>query len=306
MVFDNSKENITDANQMMEFLAWNMELCMRTAQASADKVMLFMHMTEFSLFNQPPMSVTQETLTILSTAFPESLGTCVVFNPPAYFRVFWKTISRFIDPKTASKVFLLSGDISSGSQNDDLMNNVIGSEWKQLTGAGRPTLSTPFSPKARKNINASPGFDIDVYWPTVLRREEAWAKCAAEKLAVKSDPVPAAPVASPSSPKRRLSIGSPLKMGPRKGVVKGGDRYLRQQSAPQQQIRAPVPSPISRKVPQQEPIKKTKQDEAEAESEAETEGGAASTHASTRNSWSVEAKLLVLFFALLFIRLAVS
>ena len=32
MVFDNSKENITDANQMMEFLAWNMELCMRTAQ----------------------------------------------------------------------------------------------------------------------------------------------------------------------------------------------------------------------------------------------------------------------------------
>ena len=194
---------------------------------------------------------------------------------------------RFIDPKTASKVFLLSGDISSGSQNDDLMNNVIGSEWKQLTGAGRPTLSTPFSPKARKNINASPGFDIDVYWPTVLRREEAWAKCAAEKLAVKSDPVPAAPVASPSSPKRRLSIGSPLKMGPWKGVVKGGDRYLRQQSAPQQQIRAPVPSPISRKVPQQEPIKKTKQDEAEAESEAETEGGAAST----RNSWSVEAKL---------------
>ena len=52
MVFDNSKENITDTNQMMEFLAWNMELCMRTARAPADKIMLFMHMTEFSLFNQ--------------------------------------------------------------------------------------------------------------------------------------------------------------------------------------------------------------------------------------------------------------
>ena len=45
-----------------------------------------------------------------------------MFNAPAYFRVFWNGISRFIDPKTASKVFLLSGDISSGSPNDEVIS----------------------------------------------------------------------------------------------------------------------------------------------------------------------------------------
>ncbi len=42
-------------------------------------------MTEFSIFNQPAMAVTRETITILATAFPESLGNAVFINPPAYF-----------------------------------------------------------------------------------------------------------------------------------------------------------------------------------------------------------------------------
>lgn len=149
-------------------------------------------MTDFSIFNQPPMSVTQETLTILSTAFPESLGTCVVFRPPAYFRVFWNAISRFIDPKTASKVYLLSGDISTGSENDMLMKKLIGNDWRIMTGAGGPILATPYSPKAKKRIDASPGFDIATYWPAVLHKERAWMKkkeAQREKTASKDCPV---------------------------------------------------------------------------------------------------------------------
>lgn len=63
MVLDNSRENCTDANAMVEHLAFNMELCARTAfverladgQPQADKIMLVMHMSDFSIFNQPPM-----------------------------------------------------------------------------------------------------------------------------------------------------------------------------------------------------------------------------------------------------------
>ena len=48
--------------------------------------MLFMHLTEFSIFNNPPMKVTKETIIILGVAFPESLGVCVLLNPPVCVR----------------------------------------------------------------------------------------------------------------------------------------------------------------------------------------------------------------------------
>ena len=85
MVFDNSRENEADPGAMMEYLAFNMELCVRTAALvgrRCDKIMLLMHMSDFSIFNQPPMAVTKETITIVATSFPEFLGTCVILNPP--------------------------------------------------------------------------------------------------------------------------------------------------------------------------------------------------------------------------------
>jgi hypothetical protein len=48
MVFDNSRENMLDSESMIEFLAYNMELCKRTAVLAGkgtDKMMLFMHMS---------------------------------------------------------------------------------------------------------------------------------------------------------------------------------------------------------------------------------------------------------------------
>lgn len=149
--------------------------------------MLFMHMTEFSMFNNPPMKVTKETITILSVAFPESLGTCVIMNAPAAFRLLWSAVSGFIDPKTKSKVFLLSGDISDGSANDETMRRIVGDSWKELTGAGQPVLSSSFNRKSKRVAPASPGFDPDRYWPTVLEREAAWAaKLADERAALRS------------------------------------------------------------------------------------------------------------------------
>lgn len=48
MVFDNSRENTLDPDVMVDFLAWNMELCRRTSfldGQKADKLILLMHMT---------------------------------------------------------------------------------------------------------------------------------------------------------------------------------------------------------------------------------------------------------------------
>lgn len=186
MVLDNSVENSTTATEMIDNLAYNMELCQRTALLAgrgADKIMVFMHMTEFSMFNQPPMAVTKETLTILSVAFPESLGCMVILNPPPYFTMFWNIIYSLIDPKTRDKVFMLRGSITDGSPNDLLMRQVIGEDWKALTGAGRGVVAQGYSAKHKRLIDASPGFDIGTYWPSVMAREQAFATHLAQAAA---------------------------------------------------------------------------------------------------------------------------
>lgn len=142
-----------------------------------------------------------------------------MFNAPAYFRVFWSGISRFIDPKTASKVFLLSGDISSGSSNDEVMKKIVGTQWKELTGAGKPSLTKPFSPKAKKHIDASPGFDVETYWPTVMSRETSWAG-KLEQL----PPPSTSPPSSPSTQEPRRKGPKWWKSSPRKGITKGIER----------------------------------------------------------------------------------
>lgn len=142
-----------------------------------------------------------------------------MFNAPAYFRVFWNGISRFIDPKTASKVFLLSGDISSGSPNDEVMEKLVGVQWKELTGAGKPSLTKPFSPKAKKHIDASPGFDVETYWPTVMSRETSWV----ERLE-QPPPPSSSPPSSPSPQEPRRKGPKWWSSSPRKGITKGLER----------------------------------------------------------------------------------
>ncbi|XP_049850493.1 phosphatidylinositol transfer protein 3-like [Schistocerca gregaria] len=50
---------------------------------------------------------------LLSSHYPERLGTMIAINAPAIFNVFWKVISRFVDRNTAQKIIILkSKDIS--------------------------------------------------------------------------------------------------------------------------------------------------------------------------------------------------
>jgi hypothetical protein len=80
-------------------------------------------------------------------------------------------VKGWIDPKTASKVIFMSGDISDNSPNDLIMKDIVGDNWKVLTGAGMPITTTGQSEKHGKPIAASPGYDHSQYWPTVLDRE---------------------------------------------------------------------------------------------------------------------------------------
>jgi len=182
----------------MAFLGWNLELCKRTMEEHhashgftgpcPDKIVVFLHLTDFSLWTQPSMSVTRETITILSTVFPESMGSVVVLNPPAYFTSLYAVVSSLMDARTRSKVLLLPGGADPGSRSDLKLREVIGPEWRTLTGAGQ-SMVKGWSDRHRRTVDASPGFCIERYWPTVIEREvAAWRRRAETQGAVASSP----------------------------------------------------------------------------------------------------------------------
>lgn len=162
LIFDNTVQNTPHVDDHMNFLAWNLEFAIKLTPSHIDKYTVFINLENFSFFNIPPFASTRETLLMLCNTFPERLGHLIAYKPPYVFKAFYESIKMFLDPKTASKVVFIYGDVSDGGDNDKLLQQVIGENWKVLTGAEQPILAK----------NNSPGYDHSIYWPTVMQRYE--------------------------------------------------------------------------------------------------------------------------------------
>ena len=170
-VFNNGCQNTRDVDKQMEFLAWSLNLCVRmmgrqdSAGATAvDKYVVFMHLGNFTLMSAPGMKATRETIRMLCNCFPERLGHCIAFDPPAVFEFFFNGVKGFIDPRTAAKMKFVRGDTSDGSANDLELRRLIGEDWKELTGVGQHVYAPP-NPGP-----TSPGYDHTSFWPRCMRR----------------------------------------------------------------------------------------------------------------------------------------
>lgn len=160
VIFDNSVQNTNCTTDQLNFLSWNLEYACRMMPLTVDKYVVFMNLEMFSIFATPSMAATKESIFMLCSAFPERLGHCVCYKPPSLFHTFFNTLKGLIDPRTANKMVFITGDVSEGSPNDNLMRDIIGDDWKTLTGAEQPVLVP----------NCSPGYDHSVYWPMNMRR----------------------------------------------------------------------------------------------------------------------------------------
>lgn len=160
IIFDNSVQNTTDTDGQLNFLAWNLESAIRLMPSKVDKYVVFMHLEHFSLFNSPNMKATKETIFMLCQSFPERLGHCVCFMPPVVFHYVYETIKFLIDKRTRNKIIFLIGDMSDDSPNDIKMKQILGNDWKILTGANQPVVSK----------GCSPGYNFDKYWDNHINR----------------------------------------------------------------------------------------------------------------------------------------
>ena len=75
-----------------------------------EKQVTFINLMGFSIFNTPPMSSTKHTMDLFANYYHERLGHCVLWQPPAYFSIFFATVKPFIDAVTFGKVVLVRGD----------------------------------------------------------------------------------------------------------------------------------------------------------------------------------------------------
>ena len=123
-----------------------------------------MHLGDFSLLNNPPWAVTRETLTMLTSVFAECCGHIVLYGAPAVFRGVFAAVRPFVDPRTATKILFAAGDGS----DDALMRDVIGADWRRLTGAGG----------ARAAPRSSPGYAHATHWRSQLDADAAWRRRA--------------------------------------------------------------------------------------------------------------------------------
>mmetsp|Transcript_15037 Transcript_15037/g.25074 ORF Transcript_15037/g.25074 Transcript_15037/m.25074 type:complete len:303 (+) Transcript_15037:243-1151(+) len=162
LVLNNSVQNTKSDDDHMVFLAWNLEFAIKTMSPSADKYLVFVNLENFSLFNNPSMNETLETLKMLSRCYPERLGHAIAYQPPTIFPTVFNAVKMFLDPKTTSKIVFISGDVSDGSKNDLELKSIIGDNWKILTGAEQPVVVP----------GCSPGYDHSKHWPSVLARLE--------------------------------------------------------------------------------------------------------------------------------------
>ena len=163
--FDNSAQNTSNVDDQMLYLGWLLNLSCREMPENVDKYTIFMHLTTFSFFSIPSMSSTTESIHMLCNTFPERLGHCIAYRPPGVFRTFFNSVKSFIDPKTAAKMVFITGDVSDGSKNDLLLKEIIGDNWKLLTGAEQPILQ-------QTNPPSSPGYNHSVMWPALMKRVE--------------------------------------------------------------------------------------------------------------------------------------
>ena len=168
IIFDNTVQNTKDVDENMVFLSWNLEFATRLMAPNIDKYVVFMHLYNFSMWNVPPMASTTETIHMLCNCYPERLGHIICYLPPFYFNVFYQTIWYLLDEKTAAKVVFISGSAEEGSENDLKLKEIIGDNWRELTGADQPVLS----------LYGSPGYNHDAYWATVSTRLDTLAAAA--------------------------------------------------------------------------------------------------------------------------------
>ena len=85
---------------------------------------------------------------------------------------------RCLDPATSAKVTFISGDTSVGTDNDRMLQSILGENWRELTGQDKPVMEE----------GGSRGYSHAAAWAAAVREESVWLRsCGVSQVGVDGD-----------------------------------------------------------------------------------------------------------------------
>eukprot|EP00040_Diaphanoeca_grandis_P020285 m.107906 g.107906 ORF g.107906 m.107906 type:complete len:316 (-) comp27829_c0_seq1:146-1093(-) len=166
LILDNTVENTTELGKQMAYMVFHVERLFKKMRHGVEKHVVFIHLSDFSLWNTPSMKSTKTSIDVMANLNPERLGNCILFQPPTYFHALLSSVKLFIDKVTMSKVIIITGDYSHGTKNDKIMSEIIGADWKEMCGVDCE----------RQNSKSTPGYVHERDWDTVMSEEKEFLK----------------------------------------------------------------------------------------------------------------------------------
>ncbi|GAM28852.1 hypothetical protein SAMD00019534_120280, partial [Acytostelium subglobosum LB1] len=108
------RENTKNYERQIQLLVYTLERAIEqidnSTETGIEQLAILIDFNGYSLFNAPPLSVSKQTLEILSDHYPERLGTAFVVDPPMIFNILYNAIMPFVNPVTAKKIVFVKGD----------------------------------------------------------------------------------------------------------------------------------------------------------------------------------------------------
>jgi len=154
LLLDGSVAGSPDREETMRYLAYSIQATLADCADGVDKICVVLDLAGCSAWNAPSMDITREVVDILATVFPETLGTCICWQAPRYWRYMFSLVKRMhlMDPKTVAKVVFVSGVAKPGSSISTGMAEIFGPGWQRSLGLGI-------------------AYDHATHWPQVLARD---------------------------------------------------------------------------------------------------------------------------------------
>ena len=105
LLMDGARRSIkqTSNDSQIKHVFFQLERAKQYMKGDVEKYCLFINNDRYSFRNSPPFSVTLEVAKTLTDRYVESLGTCIIWQPPSLFMAMYSAVKPFLDPKTVRK-----------------------------------------------------------------------------------------------------------------------------------------------------------------------------------------------------------
>ncbi|KAJ3238438.1 hypothetical protein HDU78_003544 [Chytriomyces hyalinus] len=168
---DASKVKSTDTERYLKLIVFNLERGVALCPGGVYQLTTVADVSNVTLFNQNPVSVSVQTLSILQAHYPERLGCTVVLDPSWTLWALWAVLSPFIDSGTRSKIYFTNSKKGLGGDNKTQQQQV---EDSHAVGTGGwlesvDTLIDPSQLAVSMGGSYSYVYDHASYWKEAMK-----------------------------------------------------------------------------------------------------------------------------------------